>query len=166
MTGGTASTGGSTHPSGGTPGGGAPTSQSPSHGGTNNTSGGSTSSSHNRVQRSISATSSKPRRGSTGAQDPNTSSTTSAAGSLLPQLPEAVCDFTKKLYLLIVLVYFFSQVPHQLLHQGLTTIFNLISNVKILWILPPSKKTHLDIVVLDQQLLLLPQLKPPVVQVN
>merc|ERR1719220_2764909 len=52
---------------GGTPGGGAPTSQSPSHGGTNNTSGGSTSSSsHNRVQRSISATSSKPRRGSTG----------------------------------------------------------------------------------------------------
>jgi MAP/microtubule affinity-regulating kinase len=66
MTGGTASTGGSTHPSGGTPGGGAPTSQSPSHGGTNNTSGGSTSSSHNRVQRSISATSSKPRRGSTG----------------------------------------------------------------------------------------------------
>jgi len=69
MTGGTTSTGG-THTSG-TGGSGAQTSQSPSHG-TNNSSG-SSSSSHNRVQRSISATSSKPRRGSTGAQDPNAS---------------------------------------------------------------------------------------------
>ena len=75
MTGGTASTAG-THTSGGTSGGGATTSQSPSHG-TNNSSG-SGSSSHNRVQRSISATSSKPRRGSTGAQDPNAS----AAGTI------------------------------------------------------------------------------------
>ena len=74
MTGGTTSTGG-THTSG-TGGSGAQTSQSPSHG-TNNSSG-SSSSSHNRVQRSISATSSKPRRGSTGAQDPNAS----AAGKM------------------------------------------------------------------------------------
>ena len=74
MTGGTTSTGG-THTSG-TGGSGAQTSQSPSHG-TNNSSG-SSSSSHNRVQRSISATSSKPRRGSTGAQDPNAS----AAGTM------------------------------------------------------------------------------------
>ena len=74
-----------THTSGGTSGGGATTSQSPSHG-TNNSSG-SGSSSHNRVQRSISATSSKPRRGSTGAQDPNAS----AAGTIeifLQQLVE------------------------------------------------------------------------------
>ena len=69
MSGATTNASGGTHPSGGSsaagnaaPGG--VTSQSPSHGSNNSGSG-----SHNRVQRSISATSSKPRRGSTGAQD-------------------------------------------------------------------------------------------------
>ena len=90
MTGGTTSTGG-THTSG-TGGSGAQTSQSPSHG-TNNSSG-SSSSSHNRVQRSISATSSKPRRGSTGAQDPNAS----AAGKMSYERfrTEIVINFSRK----------------------------------------------------------------------
>lgn len=68
MSGATTNASGGTHPSGGSAGGapttGGVTSSSPSHGSTN-------SGSHNRVQRSISATSSKPRRGSTGAQDSN-----------------------------------------------------------------------------------------------
>ena len=70
MSGATTNASGGTHPSGGSAGGagttGGVTSSSPSHGSTNSGSG-----SHNRVQRSISATSSKPRRGSTGAQDSN-----------------------------------------------------------------------------------------------
>lgn len=70
MSGATTNASGGTHPSGGSAGGAGTTagvtSSSPSHGSTNSGSG-----SHNRVQRSISATSSKPRRGSTGAQDSN-----------------------------------------------------------------------------------------------
>ena len=71
MSGATTNASGGTHPSGGSATGagttaGGVTSSSPSHGSTNSGSG-----SHNRVQRSISATSSKPRRGSTGAQDSN-----------------------------------------------------------------------------------------------
>merc|ERR1719384_2550759 len=56
--------GGSHTAGGGTSGAGGTSSQSPSHGNSSNSGSGSTS--HNRVQRSISATSSKPRRGSTG----------------------------------------------------------------------------------------------------
>merc|ERR1719220_678837 len=72
MSGATTNASGGTHPnSGGSTGTSSAvpasvTSQSPSHGSNNSSSG-----SHNRVQRSISATSSKPRRGSTGAQESN-----------------------------------------------------------------------------------------------
>merc|ERR1719189_377605 len=78
MSGATTNASGGTHPNSGSsttgtggnavPGG--VTSASPSHGSNNSSSG-----SHNRVQRSISATSSKPRRGSTGAQESNGGST-------------------------------------------------------------------------------------------
>jgi len=79
-----ATSAGGTHPSGGStggtgsavPGGTVP---SPSHG-SNNSSG----STHNRVQRSISATSSKPRRGSTGAQDSNGGGTGTGTGANQP----------------------------------------------------------------------------------
>ena len=67
MSGATTNASGGTHGTGNSGGGAGVTSQSPSHGSSNSGS----SSSHNRVQRSISATSSKPRRGSTGAQDSN-----------------------------------------------------------------------------------------------
>ena len=105
MTGGTTSTGG-THTSG-TGGSGAQTSQSPSHG-TNNSSG-SSSSSHNRVQRSISATSSKPRRGSTGAQDPNAS----AAGTMSYERfrTEIVINFSPQHLILIRICLFLGPPP-------------------------------------------------------
>jgi len=86
MSGATTNASGGTHPnSGGSTGGGGSavpggvTSQSPSHGSNNSSSG-----SHNRVQRSISATSSKPRRGSTGAQDSNGGGTGTGSGANQP----------------------------------------------------------------------------------
>ena len=130
--------GGGPHTTGGTGSGGAGgASQSPSHGNSSNSGSGSTS--HNRVQRSISATSSKPRRGSTGAQDPNsTGGDSQAFGSL-------TLDFE------LSHSFFPLQVPRPARLLEWIIMFSRTSSDKIRSIQPLSRKIRLDTAARDPQ---------------